>query len=345
MSKFGINILTIIPQMEDATSLYRATGPFATMRKQIQCNPVFTSSIGENQMEFADVVFMQRPFTPEHVKIADMCADSGTPLWIDYDDLLFDLPPDNPAHHTYMNQEARSRLVKIINKASIVTVTTQQLKKCLQDPVLLNNNVHVIPNAFPDKFLSLMKPYNHKKQVNWRGTNTHMRDIGDYATPLIELAQTRKDTSFVFVGYNPWFVTEQMDPKQSIVVPPMTNGDYFRFMSATNPSVQIVPLSDNLFNRCKSNIAFLEANMAGAVAIVPQWNGWNLPGCLTYRNQAEFKHYIEQALDEPGLMEHIHKSGREYIMENMLLTKVNSKRCQILESLVGKAQMPEGGQK
>jgi hypothetical protein len=40
------------------------------------------------------------------------------------------------------------------------------------------------------------------------------------------------------------------------------------------PHFVVVPLQDNPFNRAKSNIAELEAQAAGAIAIVPDWEEW-----------------------------------------------------------------------
>jgi hypothetical protein len=342
--------MVVIPDIEDATSLYRSSGPLCELRRNMDLNLIFMDKLGENKLEFADAVFMQRPAGANHLQLAQMCKDNGVPLWVDYDDLLFDIPKDNPAHLSYMNPEIRKSVVKIIQMATVVTVSTEQLKRCFQPKgASLNDRIFVINNAIPRRFMNLAKPYQYKKHVNWRGSNTHQKDLAEFANEIVELSEERKDTTFTFVGYNPWFITQYMDPQRAIVAPPMSIGDYFRFMVATNPSVQIVPLDSSMFNLCKSNIAWLEGCLAGAVTVAPAWPEWSKkPGVLNYKSTEEFKMRIAQALDEPTEMAKQHAASWEHINAHYFLPTVNKKREEIVNALFDMARsgidtFPDGG--
>lgn len=332
-----INILTIIPNIEDATSLYRGSGPLFQLRRESKnkFHLAFMNNVGENSLDVADVCFLQRPSDPNHLQIIELCNHNRIPTWVDYDDLLLAVPEDNPAHDHYMRKDTQDRIKKILSAATVVTVTTEALKNCLSQ---YNKNIYVIPNALPQKFLHLAKPFQWKKQVNWRGTNTHQRDIGEYGGELNALADERKDVLFTFIGYNPWFVTGGMPPTQAIIVPPMTIGDYFRFMNVTNPPIQIVPLAGHMFNLCKSNIAYLEACLTGAVTIAPNWPEWrDRPGVLTFDSNEEFKQKIEYVLDSPKEAALIHALGQKHVLRHNTMRRVNPLREQLIESLYGKA--------
>lgn len=338
-----VNVLAIIPNTEDATGLYRSTAPLAELSKRDIIRISHMPEVGENRLEYVDMVFMQRPFTNDHRKIAQMAVDNGIPLWVDHDDLLFQVPMDNPSYNTYMNKQVIKNVTEIIAMANAVTVSTHALKRALQPPKApLNRNVFVVPNALSAKFLRLAKPYEHKKHINWRGTDTHMRDLAEYAEPLILHAKRNMDTTFTFLGYNPWFITGEMRKEQAVVVPPMTVGDYFRFISATNPPVQICPLHDSLFNRCKSNIAWLEATLAGGVCIGPDWEEWHKPGMLTYNNDTDFAACLELAMTQPQKMKEFHAMSWDYIRKNLMVHQVNEIREQVINALVNGSPIAGG---
>lgn len=342
-----INLLCVIPNMEDATSLYRGSGPIADLRRRMDVNVIFMDQVGENKLDFADVVFIQRAAGDNHLKLAEMCKQNNVPLWVDYDDLLLAVPPDNPAFEIYAQKKVRDSIIKIIQMADCVTVSTDQLKRCFQDKMGVSNpNVFTVPNALPDKYLHLAKPFQHKLHVNWRGSNTHAQDVMEYGAEIVELSMERKNTTFTWVGYNPWFVTKFMPEKSCLVVPALPIGDYFRFMSATNPAIQMVTLASNMFNLCKSSIAWLEGALAGAVCVAPDWPEWRNPGTVTYKDNQSFKQAIEYLLDNPKEAEALHKMSWEYIQKECLLSKVNMKRMDLLQWLycgADPALAPEGG--
>jgi hypothetical protein len=331
-----INILAIIPNRTDATSLYRGLGPLSNLRREMDLNVIFCDKIDDSILDMVDLVFMQRPAEDYNLQVAKLCQQNGTPLWIDYDDLLLEVPEDNPAYDHYSSKEKKQKIMDITKLATCVTVSTEHLKRCLQNPKdPLNHRVFVVPNALPDKFLNHAKKYNTTaKHVNWRGTNTHQRDLAEFAPELIELANERVDMTMTFIGYNPWFITQYIEPRRAIVAPPMTISDYVRFMSVTNPPIQIVPLHKSNFNMCKSNIAWLESCLVGAICIGPEWQEWTgKPGILTYKTAQDFKACIGYALDNPDLMAKQHAQSWAFVKENLILSKVNVLRRKIIHAL------------
>lgn len=329
-----INVLMVIPNRGDATSFYRGMGPWTEMRRRSEFNMIYTDAVDWSILRLADFVFMQRPFTKEHKALAIMAKQWDIPLWVDYDDNLFAVPTDNPAHGLYSSDETQKAVAEITSLATVVTVSTEQLKRCLQiKEQPLNNRVYVVPNALPDFLVKRKAPFNFKKQINWRGSNTHMRDVFQFAPEISQVAQENPDTTFTFIGSNPWALTDHMRPNQAIVVPPMGIGDYIEFMRVTNPSIQIVPLDDSIFNRCKSNIAWIEATLAGGVCIAPEWEEWVRPGVLTYRTTEDFKACMEFALTNPEKLAEQHEISWEYVQEHLVLSKVNEIRFQIMDTL------------
>lgn len=346
-----INVLMVVPNRSDATSLYRSMGPFSELRRQQEFNMIFSATADWSIARMVDSVFLQRPFTDDHRRLVELCRQWNVPVWVDYDDLLFDLPTDNPAYPVYMNEQTRKNIVQIVKLATVVTVSTPQLKACLQlEKNSLNQRVYVVPNALLDCLESKKAVRNDKPLIAWRGSNTHQRDLAAYAAPMIDFAKERPKTTFNFIGWNPWFVTDSMQANQAIVAPAMEIGEYFDYLTRVAPYAMVVPLDKSMFNLCKSNIAWIEGVLAGAVAIAPDWAEWRRPGVLTYTDEASFKSCLEFAIDHPKEMADYHRMSWNFIKDGLMVSQVNKTRLRILNALYAesrgrKADWPAGGER
>lgn len=107
---------------------------------------------------------------------------------------------------------------------------------------------------------------------------------------------------------------------------------YFQNCFNMSPAVIQVPLQDCLFNRCKSNIAFIEGAYFGAVPLVPGW--WNVPGALRYKDNESYYSLLKDALSGAIDLEAMNRLAWEYVCDELLLSKVNVKRLELINSLV-----------
>jgi hypothetical protein len=349
-----IRLACHVPNPHDATAWYRAVSPLAHMRKR--GFPVQYDLIREWSAPAVmgyDAAFFQRPCTAPELEAIRICKRLSIPVIVDYDDLLFDLPVDNPAYQHYMNQETQSRIVTIMREADCLWVSTRELKRCIQLPRGgLNDKVYVVPNALDDVHMvtgsrGLPPPVERRQgAVVWRGSATHEQDIMTYAKQLAEAAEASPKTSFVFVGYNPWFLTKHMRPKQAVVSGAMPVGEFMDFLYATAARVGVVPLHPSRFNLCKSNIAWLEMTWAGGVVLAPDWEEWRQPGVVTYRDEDGFKAGL-MALTamEPAQLEELHRMSWNHIVKRFTLSAVNPIRQATLTAALGRSEWPEGHQR
>jgi hypothetical protein len=137
---------------------------------------------------------------------------------------------------------------------------------------------------------------------------------------------------FLFMGMQPWFLNGSQNlyewPAKDII-------HYFTNVKEILPSLMTVPLDDTLFNRCKSNIAYIEASYFGAVTLAPAWEEWkDLPGILTYTDNASFLEGIRKIAKieinpvEEGLL------AWNYVRENLGLKKINVSRIELINELI-----------
>ena len=312
----------------DATSWYRSYGPLNALKLKHGISLNRLSQVTWAELGCSDVLFLQRPHAPEHIALIKLAKSIGVKVWCDYDDLLCSLTPDNPAFD-YFGQFS-SNIMFAIQNADWITVSTQFLR---DEYFKHNKNISVVPNAWND--IIHPKPFNNDKKrqtlgprsVFWRGTDTHIKDLHDVRDEIKALS---KLSAWSYMGFCPWFLR---DTGQKIN--PLDIVTYMDFMQRTQFSVVVVPLHDSPFNRAKSNIAWIEGTVAGAVCVAPDFAEWKRPGVINYSSSLSFSDAVEEALlrSSDGAY---NAMSRAFVDENLMLSKVNFKRLEVLEKLTGK---------
>lgn len=332
------NILFLSPNPTDATSYYRAMGPLSHLVRNFNVDGhdlglYHTTKTSWATVAPADVVFMQRPFTADHLKMARIAKANFKPIWLDFDDNLFDVPRDNPAFKIYSKPSVQQQVAEITAMADLVTVSTEALQDSLS---ALNPNIRVIQNAIDENFARVRPDKRGKRNgvVVWRGSPTHTKDLYSVTEQLFSMLkdQTFKDWRFHFQGFEPWWIAEVMGNRISSAEA-VDLSEYMSFLHKLEPALMIVPLVDNPFNRSKSNIAYLEGCFAGAAIIAPNFPEFCRPGVINYRTAAEFEQVLRAAMTGKLDLEKIAEDGWNHILEHETLAVRNRLRQQALSDL------------
>lgn len=331
-------LLTICPDTTDGTSFYRGIGPLATLaRKTGEFTIRQVEIINWTEFKYADAVFLQRPFHRTHLQIAQMAKMHRRPLWVDYDDNLFEVPRGNPFGKNYQAPDVHANIVEILRIADFVTVTTPALGRVLAP---FAKTVIVVPNAYDDDVLGPvpMDFLPREKLVVWRGSQSHNGDLMHYAKDICDgFAALPPDWHFEFFGEPFWGIVEQMRQmlgpavfnERVTVTPPTHPVNYMLQLRLKRPAVVIVPLEDVPFNRAKSNVAWIEATQAGAVTVAPGWwEEWNVPGVLPYGGEFSLKWAIETAIHET-----LPATAPNFLADLRTLSIVNDLRRAVLQRL------------
>ncbi len=142
------SILMLCPDPLDATSFYRGAGAFGHLKRMTgEIELLYDESPKWPVYQSTHVGFFQRPCNSAHLHYIRQMKSWGMPVWIDYDDDLMGLTPDNPCYPTYANNEVTQAMLGIIPLADVVTVSTETLRQRLSH---LNEKVIVIPNALDE---------------------------------------------------------------------------------------------------------------------------------------------------------------------------------------------------
>lgn len=338
-------LLVASPEMNDSVAWWRAWGPLAAMRQDVDKLQLarfdFASKMGTNiheawpLIEDSAVVFMNRPWQKPHLDFLDFARTCGRPTWLDFDDCIWEIPWNNPAtdfYGAYQLGIARDAATR----ASVISVSTPELASYIQDRVAPDAAIRLVPNALPDWYTwnSLAR----KKLVVYRGGRTHTEDLAGVAEDIVLAAQAHPDWHFVFCGArsNHGRVTSRLDPKQFTEFPMRPLPEFHAWLRSCGASILIVPLADNTFNRCKSNISYLEGALAGAAVLAPEFEEFNVPGCKRYKAGA-FRSTLLDLMHDAAALERIQSvaEAREWIDANRRLSRINGARFEIVRELAG----------
>jgi hypothetical protein len=276
------------------------------------------------------IYFDLRPTNEKNLNMMYLAWKAGCKIWVDIDDLLWNIPAANSAATTW-SPTAEENLFRALAAADVVTVTTEELAK--HTSTKTDRPVIVIPNAWNDYAVAMPETWNGDDSKTpgiatyfWRGSNTHAGDLYRFRYLFIE----RDDLVYRFMGELPWYLLKtyggHLDRLNWDSFTPST-AKYFDKIKEIAPEAFIFPLEDNEFNRCKSNIAWIEATLSGAACFAAA-----LPEFLNVPTMP-----IVNSLDEydPDALRKAFKLSREYISENLRLSQVNYQRAQVVEMLTG----------
>ncbi len=314
----------IVPDMDDPTAIYRASGPLSYLREKYDVRMLANSS--PSTLRFMDVVFMQRPFTEDHSKIVDAAVAAKVPLWVDYDDQILDVPTWNHAYPAYSPEGIKKSIRNALTKATVVSVSTENLAAAYQG---FNKNIVVIPNAY-DKQTHGEPVVEPKPVVVWRGGPSHLRDVYEEKDAIIDAAKSDagKKYRWVFIGANPWFITEHISAEY--IPGGMAFNTYYKSLKKLSPMISIFPLADCPLNHCKSNCSWIETTVAGAVTVASDFKEFHKPGIIRGFG-TELMVALEAGLK--GDLVGYRQDSLNYIEDHLGIEKTNKLREKFLERI------------
>jgi len=327
-----MKIAFISPIDYDSCSFYRSAGVAPDLAEKLGCDiDVYSGEVAKlmwPQLIKYKLAMFQRPFTENTLNLISYLKKFNVPIWIDFDDLIIDLPITNPAWELLTDN--RENIINILSLADVVTVTTNLLRTCLLPH---NKNIRVIPNAFNNwSFKTKISSAERVKTILWRGGDSHLYDLLRYTRIINKLLQNYKDWKFTFMGYLPaMFKSEYGNLFYERSTDPYI---YFDKLASSGATALHVPLQDSQFNRCKSNIAWIEATYAGAVTIAPAWDEWKMPGVLNYKDDDEYYNLVSKVISGDIDTRRMVERSWSYITDKLTLSRVNELRVQVVKHLL-----------
>jgi glycosyltransferase involved in cell wall biosynthesis len=276
----------------------------------------------------ADLVVVQRDF-PMHLRpyeqITELARRQSKPIVLDLDDWLLSLPENHPDRISHHYAAGLFPLMRALIEADAVTASTYPLCEQL---LKLNPNTWVLPN-YLDSAVWQPRPATYRPPGDavtlvYMGGNTHTPDLEPLIPILAELlSQYGSRLTLHVAGMQP---DKRLRDFPNVVYTPflMDYADYARFAANHRFDVAIAPLADNLFNRCKSAIKYLEYSILGipgvysaispyADLVQPYENG------LLATTPQDWMQAITCLVEDAQLREHVGKSAQAMVQRQWTL--------------------------
>lgn len=289
----------------------------------------------KNGVLHADVVVFHRPEHPDKLKLARTLKELGKKIVFDNDDTYKD--SEQVKLNKYMNKERIERGLSAINgsidafikESDLVTTTNEFLADEYRK---INDNVVVLKNCI-DPFL-FDEPLRNEEDVVRIGITGSVgltADL-DVLEPIVRHYENDPRVRLVFFS----LYADRSKLKEEIYhdeyrlldsfnvewVGLVEAHEYYDKLNSLKLDIQIIPRKNTYFNRCKSNLKFLESSMLEIPCVAQAFDTDDSPYqqnpkdrnyLLLADTQEEWIAQIEKLIADKELRRDMGKKAREYV--------------------------------
>lgn len=306
----------------------------------------------------AEVVVFHRPEDKNKLKLARLLKTLGKKIVFDNDDTYKD--DGGVKFNEYMNKERLDKGLATLNEsidsfikeADLVTCSTEFLAEEYRK---ISDNVVVLPNCIdPFYFDEPLKNETDVVRIGITGSVGITSDM-DILKPIIEHYYNDPRVKFVLLSMPPAKddkITRELyfdeyafwESKPKIEWHPFVPAEeYYDLLNELRLDMVVIPRADNYFNRCKSNLKFLENSMLGVPSICQSFPTKDSPYevnptdknyLLLATDHDSWINQIEILINDKNLRQHIGKRAKEYVEENYAIEKHAHKWREAYEKLL-----------
>ena len=287
----------------------------------------------------ADLIIIQRHFPSAPTEnVLRSILRLKVPIVYDLDDLFLDVPPFHPL---YNDLSKRVPYIKwILKEADLITVSTTPLQEALKKYTA--RPIHVQPNLVDwSLFDAPPRPRNRQFNLLISGTPTHQGDWSIIEDPLAEILNIhREDVNAIFFGELPKRFSDH--PSVRLINFQADYKGYATRLRGLDIHAALVPLEDTEFNRCKSNIKWLEYSAAGIAGIFSNITPYSSTikngetGLLVNNTSDAWFHSMEHLLVNPEAASAMIESARREVREHHSIEALSSSYVAVFDDLLGR---------
>lgn len=269
---------------------------------------------------------IDNPQGAKNIKVA--CEQNNIPMIYDLDDDLFSIRDDNPAHESYARGNMkRVYLATNLSFADAFFVSTEPLKETYQKYMKQLFDVtiptYVLPNyndaeLFGDKY----KVNEHKVMLGYHGSITHDSDLLMVLPVVDALMSKYPHLEMQLIGtvrrdsINKLFDGIKNKMRFEIKAGTPAFDKFPELLMSQRWDIGLAPLIDDVFNRGKSHIKYLEYSLKGiptvASDVYPYTN--NAKEAVLCKNVNEWKQKLENLIIDKKLRRETGQKAKQHVL-------------------------------
>lgn len=329
MEEIKKNVINIVPMDNAGCGWYRLM-QVGTML-QLYRHDVTVSAAAKFRNNGQNIIYTQRVLSEDLMtKLLDFKKQTGVKFIIDYDDLIWihkgeGLPDYNLCRERLDCEANTEAMKKYLNElADHITVSTEELKQAMLQFVP-EEKVTVFPNclSYKDWYFPLT-PAPKEDIFYYAGSYTHYDNVnkkpGDFDKNLIQYLSNKK---VIVKSTVPYFIKPYKNTNGSL----LTTYPIDFFKETRECKYILAPLADNVFNKCKSDLKYIESCAVGRVCLVSDFPGSPFEHAHPYQKipvgstPTAIKYIVERAGDH---YDEILKHQYQFLNSRWLDNRINN---------------------
>jgi tetratricopeptide (TPR) repeat protein len=340
-------ILQICDFLNDGDGIYRLHQPSFELSRLpgvvvVDCH--FYHRLLPKLIETADVVVLPFVHNWDFFPLIEQRRSAGQATVFEANDYFYDVQSWNAVGPQWQDRAIQDEYRHYMALADAVQTSTDELARRWQP---WSRQVVVFPNHLSD--IPPLAPLPQRPlTIGWGGSPGHFADWYHVAPslqawlqahPAVHLAVMTNEFAKPFV---------QIAPERYHFTPFGSLADYLKFLP--NLDIGLAPLVPSQYNRCRSDVKFLEYASRGVVGIYANLEPYRETVVhgqtgLLYQNEAELLQHLDRLASDASVRERIRKEAHSYVTENRRLADHIGERLAYYQSLLPKGsrrfQLPE----
>ena len=301
--------------------VYRTAQPCEALAKAGQLRVVSGSSACARILacaEVADLLVLCDSTDHRWPSLVKRRTKRGLRTIFEINDQFLALQEWNPTAGFFRSQDHRALTLEIASLCDGLQFTNDELAQRFG---MVNDNHRSFWNQLADCPKTLAeKP--GEVVIGWAGSWGHLKDLESILPILEEVAAEHPEVSFAFMG-DPRFeaLWQHWDPKRVRFQPGGDLQSYLLFLDSL--TIGIAPLRDTEFNRCRSDVKFLEYASRGVVALLADLPPYDIPihresVALGFDSLDSLRKQLQNLLSDPELLESLKNRAYQYVLSKRL---------------------------
>lgn len=221
--------------------------------------------------------------------------------------------PHDPMREYFNDPVNLSTVFLYANMADAVQVTSEELIKRFgflnQRMVAFKNQIKFVPD--------FQQRGDQNVRIGWGGSVSHSEDLKWISPVIVDLCRKHDHVSFSFMGTERGIDFFKGIPEDRIShVPPGSLQEYYDFLDTID--VGLAPLCDTEYNRCRSDIKFVEYASRGVVPVLSALAPYEkdvVQGetAFLFRAPGELWEILEKIVISPAVRLRVAQNAQEYV--------------------------------
>jgi len=289
----------------------------------------------------ADVVVLNMVCDPDLLPMIEERKKRGQVTVYEVNDDVQFMQASNPAAGFFANPQHQVLFRRLIHSANAAQFCTPELQRSYG---FLNPRQAVFRNQLSWSAAARRPRQDERVAIGWGGSAGHLDDMAQIAGPLVDFVNARDDVVLHLMGSDRIVqLFTRLDAKKKRITPPGSLEEYYAFVAQLD--IGLAPLGDTGFNRCRSDVKFLEYAMHGVVpvlqALVPYLDTVvpERTGFLFEKSQQLFA-TLERLVSDRALCESVARNARHYVETERIERNHAEERVDYYRSLMAAASQP-----